>query len=134
MKILFICHANVCRSQMAEGIFNNISDIKSISAGTDPGEWKGRKIGLTNFIATSMKEKGINIDNNVSKKINKKMFEDADKVIVMVDKNNLPNYMKNSKKLIFWKVEDPCDSDINLVRKVRDEIKNKVEQLIKELK
>ena len=46
MKVLFICKANVGRSQMAEAIFNNFTMGKAsaISAGVDPGSYEGKMI------------------------------------------------------------------------------------------
>lgn len=135
MKILFICRANVGRSQIAEAIFNEkTKKHTATSAGISPGWWRGKKLSITKCVAPCMKELGYNINHEISKKLNKKMIDRADKIIVMAKKEIWPEYLKKSDKVIFWNINDPATEDIEFHRKVRDKIKILVEKLIKNLK
>ena len=135
MKILFVCRANVGRSQMAEVIFNKLSKKhKAISSGVNPEKWEGKTLRETKYVLPSLKEIDINADENVSKKIKKEMVDDSDKIIVIgVDKETWPDYLKNSNKVEYWNVEDPAHGDMEKNRMVRNQIEEKVKELIKRL-
>ncbi len=55
MKVLFICRANVGRSQMAEAIFNKFSEGNlAVSAGLNPPkEWEGKLLSKTKYVLVS---------------------------------------------------------------------------------
>ena len=122
---------------MAETIFNSISQkYKSISAGTEKGRVTGHK--LRDFpehsnLFVCMDEIGFNIRENVSKPLTPKMVKDADKIIVMAEKETWPDYLKKSEKTTFWEIEDMCGQSLDKFRKIRDQIKSLVENLIKEI-
>ena len=66
MKVLFICKANVGRSQMAETIFNKLCkerdlNHKAESAGTEPGKWKGKFVKDERLVNTAVKEAGFDL-------------------------------------------------------------------------
>ncbi len=135
MKVLFICRANVGRSQMAEAIFNSISKKhKAVSAGLNPPEeWEGHKLSKTQFVALSMDEAGYNVNEKFSKRLTSQMIDGVEKVIVIGEKEGWPVYLKESNKLSFWDIEDPDRGGLELHRKVRDQIKNLIEKLINEI-
>ena len=129
MKILFICAGNVGRSQIAEAIFNNIAQGKytAISAGTKvkrgDSNREGQKIKDKDMnIVAVMKEIGIDISDYTRKQLTPEMFDEADKVIVMNPSENIPEYVKQSPKTIFWEVPDPFNQDIEFARQVRNQL------------
>ncbi|MBN2015701.1 low molecular weight phosphatase family protein [Candidatus Dojkabacteria bacterium] len=134
MKVLFICKSNFGRSQIAEAIFNSISKKhKSISAGTEKGRVTDRK--LEDFPEHSnlficMYEIGLNIRENFAKHLTPEMVTNADKIIVMAKKEALPEYLKKSNKMFLWGIKDMCGQSLDEFRKVRDQIKELVEELI----
>ncbi len=134
MKIIFICKANVGRSQMAEAIFTKLSNQGSASsAGLDPGGWEGKKINSAKNLISCMKEIGYNLEEKISKKLTKEMVDNADKIIIIGEKENWPDYLINHN-IEHWEIPDAGGTDLDFHRKIRDQIKNKVKELIKRIK
>ena len=120
---------------MAEAIFNKLSGKHSASsAGLNPSpKWLGQKLSTTKYVSPSMKEIGYDVNKKISKKITEKMVKDADKIVVIGEKNNWPNYLKSSKKIIFWDVEDPVHGNMNDHRNTRDKIKDLIVSLLNKI-
>jgi len=137
MKILFICAGNVGRSQIAEAIFNNISKSSSaISAGTkvirEGSNREGQKLKDKDMnIVMVMDEMGIDVSNYTRKQLTEEMFNETDKVIVINPSENIPEYVKQDKKTIFWEIPDPFNQDIEFARQVRNQLQTMVSNFIK---
>ncbi len=124
---------------MAEAFFIKFSKKnEAISAGTQVFEKEGENIGKNEeakLLIKIMNEEGINLSNNKVKQITPEMVKQADKIIVMAEKSECPDYLLKSKKVVFWNIEDVkgrYDSyDYHI--KTRDKIKEKVKKLVKEL-
>ena len=136
MKVLFVCKANVGRSQIAEAFFNKFSKKnKAVSSGSHAVDYPSR-IGkkLTKHaldIVGIMKEEGINLSQKSPKQLTKKMADEADKIIVLhVEK--LPDFV-DMKKVIRWDIQDLYRMTPEDQRKLRDQIKKKVLELVKEI-
>jgi len=134
MKFLFICRANVGRSQMAEALFNSLTkDHVAISAGLNPPKnWEGEKLCKTKYVAPCLAEIGIDVTEKVSKRLTKSMVQDSDRIVVIGERNDWPSYLENSK-LCYWDIIDPDIGEIDLHRIVRDQIKSKVIYLLNEI-
>ena len=136
LKVLFICKANVGRSQMAEAIFDSLAKGKATasSAGVDPGSYEGKRIAVVgpNVIAC-MKDIQLDVSDKVSKKLTKGMSNGADVVVSMVSKDMLPSYLQSSAKLVLWDIKDPKFMDYEGHVAIRDQIYEKVKKLVKEL-
>ena len=133
MNILFICKANAGRSQMANAFFNKLSKKnKSISAGALVNEKEGGP--LPEFVLKCMEEEGYDLSNEVRKQLTPDMVKWADKIIIMTERENIPNYLINeSEKITFWEVEDGKGMSYEIHIKIRNKIKKLVEELIKEI-
>jgi arsenate-mycothiol transferase len=132
MNILFVCKANVGRSQMASFLFNKLSEKnKSISAGIMVGEKEGEP--LHEFVIKCMAEEGLDLSKNKRKQLTPEMVKTADRIIVMAEKENLPDYLANSNKITFWKISDAKNMPYEVHVKVRNEIKTYVKRLVKEI-
>lgn len=120
---------------MAEAIFNSITKKhKAISAGLNPPKlWEGQKLSKTKFVASVMAEIGYDINDKFSKKLTKQMIDEAEKVIVIGEKEGWPDFLKKSNKLSFWDIEDPDKGELNLHRKVRNQIILLIKKLVKEI-
>lgn len=114
MKVLFVCVENVNRSQIAEAIFNKLSKKNAArSAGLAP-----KTIGLlknaydekrgTYPPIVPMKELGYDLSKNKIKKLNKKMVDNADRIIFMFKKKKhekeIPKYAISKHAKEFWEV------------------------------
>jgi protein-tyrosine-phosphatase len=135
MKILFICRANVGRSQMAEAFLNELSSKHTAhSAGLNPPkQWEGEKLSKTKYVAPVMSEIGLNLDEKVSKRLTENMVANSDIVIVIGEKENWPDYLKTFPNVTYWDVVDPDTGEMELHRTVRDQIKNLIKKLITEI-
>ena len=127
-NVLFVCVHNAGRSQMAEAFFNRMVEGKAVgfSAGTQITE----TINL--LVVEALQEVGIDISREKPKMLTLDMMDRADKVIMMgcgVD-GICPASIVPSED---WKLEDPAGKPIETVRKIRDEVKLRVEKLIVEM-
>ncbi len=135
-KVLFVCVHNSARSQMAEAFLNILGKGKFIaeSAGLEPGV-------LNPIVVDAMKEIGIDISQNKTKSVfdfykHGKLFNF---VITVCDESSgerCPIFPGVVEKL-HWSFEDPSnftgsyEEKLTKVRIVRDKIKAKVEEFIK---
>lgn len=130
MKIvLFICVHNSGRSQMAEAFFNRLARGKAvaISAGTEPGS------GVNPVVVQAMREVGIEIGGKKPKLLTQEMVENSDLAITMGcmdEAKSCPAAFVPSED---WGLPDPKGKLIEEIRPIRDEIKRRVEELIKRI-
>jgi len=126
-KILFVCVENAGRSQMAEGFLRKFApQFDVISAGTKP------QFRLIPDVIDVMKEIGIDITEQKPKELTNEMISQSITVNMgCMDKESCPALFAND--VIDWDVSDPKDKDIEELRKIRDQIKNEVLNLIKKL-
>ena len=132
-KILFLCSGNSCRSQMAEGIANKyLKNYLITSSGTSPEPVNPNAIN-------SMKEIGIDISNNKSKKIKIENLNKFDLVITLCGDARDHCPIINTSKHIHWDIKDPAKfkgSSIQIKSKfseVRDIIYNNIKLLNEKL-
>lgn len=133
MKVLYVCRANIGRSQMAEA-FHKFRGGKAESAGTQVNENEGQTIGeneKARYVWEVMDKEGINIRNYKRKQLTPQMVEEADKIVVITEKEGCPDYLKDSSKTIYWDMEDAKGTDYDFHIKTRNRIKSKVEELLK---
>ena len=127
VTVLFICIHNAGRSQMAEAFFNKLSEgrHRGISAGSRPADT------VNPVVVEAMREVGFDISSKKPKRLDKEMILEADLAITMGCGEDacpiVPNELRD------WQLEDPSGKPIEVVRKIRDEIRFKVSALIKEL-
>lgn len=129
MKIIFACVHNAGRSQMAAAFFNAMTDGKiaeAISAGTRPSEH------VNSDVVTVMKEIGIDLSKAKPKLLTDEMIAQADLLVTMGCGESCP-YVPTLERED-WTLPDPKGKTLDEIRKISDEIKGKVEQLIKALK
>mgnify|MGYP001579587829 FL=1 len=135
-KIMFLCTANSCRSQMAEGLAREFGKnlIQPYSAGLSPSYVHPRAIEV-------MKEIGIDISNQKSKIIDEELLKKMDIIITLCGHAEASCPMTPPEiKRIHWPIEDPVgaigteEEIMKAFRKARDEIKTKIQSMVKELK
>ena len=122
--VLFVCVGNASRSQMAEAFFNHLAKGKTraISAGTEPASAVDPKT------IEVMREVGIDISAAKPKALTMEMVDQADRVVTMgcgVDGICPAGFVDTED----WQLDDPKGKPIDDVRRIRDEIKGRVETL-----
>jgi len=134
-KIMFLCTANSCRSQMAEGFAKEFGKglIEVHSAGL-------MAAGVHNRAIAVMKEIGIDISNQKSKVIEEGLLKQMDIIVTLCGyAEELCPYTPPEIKRIHWPIKDPVGTIgteqeiMNEFRHARDEIKEKVQELIKQI-
>jgi arsenate reductase (thioredoxin) len=125
--VLFVCVHNAGRSQMAAGFMREIGGdrVEVLSAGSAP------KDTINPVAIEAMAEVGIDIANQQPKILTTEAVQESDAVITMGCGDVCPVFP--GKRYEDWVLEDPAGQDINFVRKVRDDIKGRVEVLLSEL-
>ena len=126
-SVLFVCVHNAGRSQMAAGFLQSIAGgkIDVLSAGSAP------KDSINPIAVQAMAEVGIDIENNVPKVLTVDAVRDSDVVITMGCGDACPIFP--GKRYEDWVLDDPAGQGIQPVRVIRDQIKSRIEELVKEL-
>ena len=123
---------------MAESIFNDLTKGKhqAISVGTrvvtEERNKEGHKVSDPNIIAV-MQEIGIDVTDNIRNQLKPEILAGVDKVVVMSEQDDIPEYLKGSGEAIFWDIADPFEQSLEFTRKIRDKIKILVSNLITHL-
>ena len=128
-NILFVCVENAGRSQMAEAFFKKFAKnrFNVISAGTSPS------YTLNPAVVSVMAEIEIDLKNQQPQLLSSSMIKNSNKTINMgcMDKESCPSLFV--KDVDDWNIEDPKGKSIDDVRKIRDQIKNDVLNLLDSL-
>ena len=125
--VLFVCIHNAGRSQMAGGYLASLGGgrIEVRSAGSVPGT-------QVNPVAVeAMAEEGIDISNQTPKILTTDAVQSSDVVITMGCGDACPIFP--GKRYEDWDLEDPAGKGIDVVRRVRDDIRGRVEEIVAEL-
>jgi arsenate reductase (thioredoxin) len=125
-KVIFACVHNAGRSQMAAAFFNQLSDrskAEAISAGTDPG------LRVHPEVLAVMQEIGIDLTGAKPQKLTEELAREAQLLITMGCGDNCP-YVPGLRR-DDWPLRDPKGQPIEEVRIIRDDIRERVQTLLK---
>jgi len=125
--VLFVCVHNAGRSQMAAGWLAHLAadEIDVRSAGSQPAA------NVNPVAVEAMSEVGIDITGEQPKILTVDAVEHADVVITMGCGDACPIFP--GKRYEDWELVDPAGQGIEVVREVRDDIRDRVQHLIDEL-
>ena len=125
--VLFVCVHNAGRSQMAAGYLQHLAGgrIEVLSAGSQPGN------AVNPVAVAAMAEEGIDIASAQPKVLTEDAVRESDVVVTMGCGDECPYFP--GKRYEDWVLDDPAGQDLEVVRRVRDEIRARVEALIGEL-
>jgi arsenate reductase len=131
-KVLFLCTGNSVRSQMAEAFLNKLGS----------GKWKAKSGGVFSsyvhpLAIRVMEEIGIDISQQASKSMHQFLNEIFDYIITLCDEaaSSCPAFPGQGKRF-HWPFEDPAaaigpiEERLVVFRRIRDEIKRKIEELL----
>ena len=128
-KVVFACVANAGRSQMAAAFFNALADARrarAISAGTRPGTVVHPEV------ITAMREAGIDLSSAKPRYLSTDLASDAHIVVTMGCADECP--LIPGVERDDWPLDDPQGQPMETVRRIRDEIRRRVVDLVKERK
>lgn len=129
-RVLFICTHNSARSQMAEGLLRHLGGerFEAFSAGTEATH-------VRHLAIKAMAELGIDISGQTSKTLQRYLHEPFDEVITVCDTaaETCPVFPGAAHRR-HWSFPDPSkatgseDEQLAVYRRVRDEIRTRIEQ------
>lgn len=120
MRVLFACVGNAGRSQMAQAFFERAGG-EGRSAGTRPSP------EVHPNVVEAMLEVGIDLSGRMPRKLELGDAEWADLVITMGCGDACP--VIPGKRYVDWELDDPAGQDLETVRRIRDEIELRVNEL-----
>jgi arsenate reductase len=126
-SVLFVCVHNAGRSQMAAGYLKQLSGgaIDVRSAGNEPAD------KINPVAVQAMAEEGIDIAAEQPTILSTDAVQASDVVITMGCGDSCPYYP--GKRYEDWTLDDPAGQGIDVVRAIRNQIRQRVEQLVEEL-
>lgn len=126
-SVLFVCVHNAGRSQMAAGFLRDIAGdrIEVRSAGSMPAD------RINPVAVEAMAELGIDITAEQPKVLTTEAVQASDVVITMGCGDACPFFP--GKRYEDWKLDDPAGQGIEAVRPIRDDIRERIRQLVDEL-
>jgi len=126
-EVLFVCVHNAGRSQMAAGLVKLRSDgrIHVRSAGSDPGET------INPAVIDAMDELGVDMSEEFPKSLTDEVVRAADVVITMGCGDACPIFP--GKRYEDWVLDDPAEQSLDTVRRIRDELDDRIQMLVAEL-
>ena len=124
--IVFACVHNAGRSQMAAAWFNVLArgEARAISAGTSPG------LRVHPEVVIAMREVGIDVADAIPQRLDANLAEGAAMLITMGCGDEcpvIPGALRDD-----WPLEDPKGKPIERVREIRDEVRARVEGLLRD--
>ncbi len=125
-EVLFVCVQNAGRSQMAAALLDHYAEgrVHVRSAGSAPAD------EINPDVVAAMSELGIDVSKEFPKPMTDEVVQAADAVITMGCGDACPIYP--GKRYEDWEVDDPAEADLEGVRRIRDDIGDRVRTLLAE--
>ena len=125
--VLFACIHNAGRSQLGAAYAHHLSggSVEVLSAGSEPAE------SINVLVRAVLLEDGIDISTETPKLLVPEAVKASDIVITMGCGETCPVYP--GKRYEDWDVADPAGQDLATVREIRDDVKQRVEELLTSL-
>jgi arsenate reductase len=124
--VLFACVHNAGRSQMAAAWFTALADAskaRAISAGTQPGA------RVHPEVVTAMREVGVDLTTAQPRLLTDDLAREAALLVTMGCGEACPAVPGLHRE--DWPLDDPKGQPIEAVRAIRDEVKRRVEALLR---
>lgn len=123
LKVLFVCNKNSGRSQMAEAFLRNMAQDRAnvTSAGSNPAA------DIDPVVVTAMRELNVEMDGQTPKKFTPELGADVDHLISM-GCELVPVGVTDT-----WDFDDPSGQTLDQVRRIRDQVRARVEILAADL-
>lgn len=128
--VLFVCSKNGGKSQLAAGLMRQLAggSVDVYSAGTKPGK------DLNPLAVESLAELGIDVSGEYPKPVTGEVEDAVDVVVVLGTEAKLEP--REGVRVEVWETDEPSERGIEgmeRMRLVRDDIRQRVQQLHQEL-
>jgi protein-tyrosine-phosphatase len=126
-EVLFVCVHNAGRSQMAAALLDQHARgrVRVTSAGSEPASEVNRAV------LAAMQEVGLDLSKEFPKPLTDKVAAAADVIVTMGCGDACPVYL--GKRYVDWELPDPSGKTVEEIRPIRDEIDQRVQELVGEL-
>lgn len=126
-NVLFVCIANSGRSVMAERIFRQLAGGRhqARSAGSDPGTAPHPQV------VGALREIGIDASDHIPRRLDGGSLAWADIAVSTCSEEVCP--VTPGVRRISWELSDPKNLPLEQVRPIRNEIEQRVKQLVRDL-
>ena len=126
-SVLFVCVHNAGRSQMAAAFLTTLGEgrIEVRSAGSQPAD------KVNPAAVEAMAELGIDMSAEIPKILTTEAVKESDVVITMGCGDTCPIFP--GKRYEDWELTDPAGRRVDEVRPIRDDIKQRVRNLLAEI-
>lgn len=128
IEVIFACVHNAGRSQMAAAFFNAAADpavARAVSAGTNPGPWVHPEV------VVAMREVGLDLSAAAPQRLTEDLAARAAVLVTMGCGDECPVVPGVARH--DWPLADPKGQPLAEVRRIRDEIRSRVELLLQTL-
>jgi arsenate reductase len=125
-QVLFVCVHNAGRSQMAAAWLRTLADptkARAVSAGTQPGS------RVHPEVLAAMREVGVDLSTAVPQKLTDDLARGATMLITMGCGDQCP--VVPGLRREDWPLEDPKGKPVERVREIRDDVRSRIEDLIR---
>lgn len=123
-NVLFVCVQNAGRSQMAQALFEQAA--AGAHAARSAGSAPAKRVHPA--VAEAMLELGIDVADRSPRLLEREDAEWADVVVTMGCGDACP--VVPGVRYVDWELDDPSGRPLEEVRRVRDEIRGRVEHLL----
>lgn len=126
-EVLFVCVHNAGRSQMAAALLDHRAEgkVHVRSAGSTPAS------EINPAVVAVMDEVGLDLSKEFPRLLTDEAVRAADVVVTMGCGDACPVYL--GKRNLDWQLPDPQGKNVDVVRRIRDDIDEQVQALLEEL-
>lgn len=126
-SVLFLCVHNAGRSQMAAGFMRHLggANVEVYSGGSEPAE------SVNEAAVAAMAEIGVDISTEFPQPWSDEIVRAADAVVTMGCGDACPVFP--GKRYLDWEIEDPSEKAVDDVRRIRDDIEQRIRGLMEEM-
>ena len=142
-KILFVCTGNICRSPMAEVIFNHRIGTDAGWEATSAGTFASPDLPASENAEKAVEELDLDLVGHRSKPLTPELVNSSDLIITMTEGHRfhiLQDFPEVGNKVCLIKsfgtskvradISDPYGGSLNIYKKTRDEIDRALSDLI----